>query len=81
MYAFTTVSLASGDSADYEQFSQSITLDLATSSPYCVDLNLIGDEVVEGQEYFVLSVSAMSGPVEISNQNTTVQLRDNDCEW
>ena len=74
---------ASGNSADYEMYSQDVTVTAAETEEmaYCLDLALFGDEVVEGTEEFSLTITTASGPVEYeSNRNATITLEDNDCE-
>ena len=65
----------------YNLSSQIISLDSeADNTLQCVNLTLVGDELAEGAEYFVVSVAAVSGPVQITDANTTVKILDNDCE-
>ena len=65
----------------YNLSSQIISLDSeADNTLQCVNLTLVGDELAEGAEYFVVSVAAVSGPVQITDGNTTVKILDNDCE-
>ena len=64
----------------YNLSSQIISLDSETETLQCVNLTLVGDELAEGAEYFVVSIAAVSGPVQITDANTTVKILDNDCE-
>ena len=42
---------------------------------------MIDDDLVEGTEELVVSLTVVSGPVQITTQSTTITILDNDCEY
>ena len=63
---------------DFSNFSRLIDLNSETSSTLCEDLTVIDDDLVEGTEELVVSLTITSGPVQITTRSTAIVIVDND---
>ncbi len=76
---FIAAIAVSTEATDYaDSFTRTITFSAKSNSIQCVDINIRGDDVVEGEESFLVTFSSENAPDVIVGRNSTVTIEDDD---
>ncbi len=69
------------DGVDFTASYDSVVAIDSEATVYCVDISIIDDSIVEGDEQFFFTLNSTSEGelIEFIDRNTTITIRDNDC--